>query len=150
MPPLLGQGRKAAHEQHPHQAGNILLKTYRTENNGEIGQRPGGLNRKGSLVVLRQKDSLTHQVGTPVNQIINQLQAQIGHADAVGIGKEQPHRQPPLPILLPGTSFAGKIIIGGGPAMAHYDIFYKGLKRQAKAKCWTAKGSATVNSHSGG
>ena len=94
-----GQRGNPARGQHRGQARVIVFEADRGKHQGEIGERPGGLERAQRAAVGRVDEPLADHLVQTVEQGVDQLVAEVGHRHRVGVGIEQGHGQPARPLL---------------------------------------------------
>ena len=101
---LLGTGRDAGQPQHREHVGVVPLERHRERQDVEVADEglrlerhergARGLERR-DLALRRQERPLAHDAVLGVEQTVDRLEAQVRHADEVGVGKGERHPQPP-------------------------------------------------------
>ena len=90
---------------------------------GKVCQRPLRLDRHRperriitALRLVRRivEGALADNVGSPVEQSVDRLQSQIGHAQVIAVWVDQGHRQSSAPVFDYGAALGGQSLTGRG------------------------------------
>ncbi len=115
-PAIGGPQREPRHPQHPDHVDVVALVGHREADQVEVGQRPVGLEREGRgpgaavlvhVLGIREEDALADHVRERVEVAVDGLEAQVRHADRVGVRIDQRDGHAPAPVLADDALFRG-------------------------------------------
>lgn len=107
--PLLGPEGQAGLLQHGHQVEIVHLEGDGEAQQSKIAHVAARLQRAerpGLCTAAVPKDALADHVRLGVEQAIQSVNGQAGHAQVVSVGEGQRYRQPATPLFVNGASFA--------------------------------------------
>jgi hypothetical protein len=103
----------------PENRGDIEVVQLIVDGEGqdrEIGQRALGFKGQGGLwsvpVILFPEGPFADNIGVVIQEAIDGVEAQVGHAEVVGVRVDEGNGQSPAPVLIDGAGFAGKAVSG--------------------------------------
>ena len=90
---------------------------------------------RGALAALGRvhERALADEVGVGVEQRVDRLQSEVGHADVVGVGVDEGDRDASAPVLLHVAAFAAQALAGD-------DAWIRHVKSLAHAASWRTGG----------
>ena len=106
-----------------HDVKIVHLKTACKGQHVEIPYRSLGFQRQEHLASTPRhpEDSLTNHFWVGIAQSVHALQGQAGHANVVGVGKDQGNRQPASPVLNDNSLFTGENLPSSGNGLPPHE-----------------------------
>jgi hypothetical protein len=122
--PVGGERGDTAGEQDFYEVNKVMLEADREEQKREIAWQPARFDRGRRTWTVREKDAFANDIEFFVQQPVDELQSQVGHADCIPVGIDEADRQSVFPLLFPPPGLASQAmsardLLGAGTFSLH-------------------------------